>query len=401
MSGDFRSKIMTKVPTNWQSWAAGASVPACLALGWQSEQWAAGASGAVAGIGYLAWTKYARRLSAQQIAAASEPTAAELIESSEPTAEHEGDLVKRMLHQGRYSLLLRPQIANNLLRDQLHAAEEALDKHMSCVPGGPVVMRPRRFEEIDEQDLAKHEKTVEVDGYFLDRSPVTNEAYLRFVQDGGYEQMNLWDATIWPAVLGFVDTSGLCGPRYWKHGHPPDDKRHHPVVGICWYEAAAYARWAGKRLPTDPEWVKAGAWPVVAEGAAPQQRRYPWGDALDRSIAHVWVSGREQTAATLGRPAGASVGGVHDLVGNVWEWTSTSFGVWDLAALKVETTSPMRSIRGGAYDTYFDSQCHLHFQSGESPLARKHNIGFRCAVGFCDVASYQDPSSNDQQEAAA
>jgi len=320
--------------------------------------------------------------------------------ATEHDSEPEGDLVQRMLAQGRYSLLLRPQIANNLQPDQLHAAEAVLDTHMSCVPGGPVIMRPRRFEDMDEEELARNERTVEVEGYFLDRYPVTNEAYLRFVQDGGYEQMSLWDATIWPAVLGFVDSTGLSGPRYWKHGHPTEEKRQHPVVGICWYEASAYARWAGKRLATDPEWVKAGAWPVVADGAPPQQRRYPWGDALDRSLAHVWGSGRDDTTTTLGRPLGASVGGVQELVGNVWEWTSTSFGVWDLANLKIETATPMRSIRGGAFDTYFDSQCHLHFQSGESPLARKHNIGFRCAVGFCDVASYQD-SATEEQEAAA
>ena len=320
-----------------------------------------------------------------------------IIASADQSGEPETDLVLQMISQGRYSLLLRPQIATNLRTDQLHAAEEALDATMSCVPAGPVIMRPRRFEDLDDQELARSERIVDVDGYFLDRYPVTNEQYLKFVQDGGYEQMNLWDATIWPAVLGFTDSSGLSGPRYWKHGRPTDPKLQHPVVGICWYEAAAYARWAGKRLVTDPEWVKAGAWPIVADNASPQQRRYPWGDALDRKLAHVWGSGADDTTSTRAHANGSSVGGVNDLCGNVWEWTSTSFGVWDLANLKIETATPMRSIRGGAFDTYFDSQCHLHFQSGESPLARKHNIGFRCAVGFCDVASYQTP----EQEAAA
>ncbi|WP_425614091.1 formylglycine-generating enzyme family protein [Anatilimnocola sp. NA78] len=394
-------ELNTNLLKGWPTWAAGASVPACLAFAWQSEQWAAGASGAMAGLGYLAWDKYGRRFTSPHSPGINADTSfTSLMAATERDAEPEGDLVQRMLTQGRYSLLLRPQIANNLQPDQLHAAEAALDTHMSCVPGGPVIMRPRRFEDMDEEELVRNERIVEVDGYFLDRYPVTNEAYLRFVQDGGYEQMNLWDATIWPAVLGFVDSTGLSGPRYWKHGHPTEEKRQHPVVGICWYEAAAYARWAGKRLSTDPEWVKAGAWPVVADNASPQQRRYPWGDALDRSLVHVWGSGKDDTTCTTGRPLGASVGGVQELVGNVWEWTSTSFGVWDLANLKIETATPMRSIRGGAFDTYFDSQCHLHFQSGESPLARKHNIGFRCAVGFCDVASYQD-SATEEQEAAA
>lgn len=346
-----------------------------------------------------AWGKIARLRHGHAVGEhPAELSLASIMATAEETSQADTDLVLQMIKSGRYALLLRPQIANSLQPEQLHAAEEALDGNMSCVPGGPVVMRPRRFEDMDEAELARSERIVQVEGYFLDRYPVTNEQFLRFVQDGGYEQMSLWDANIWPAVLGFTDTSGLSGPRYWKHGHPTDAKLHHPVVGICWYEASAYARWAGKRLATDPEWVKAGAWPVVADGAPPQQRRYPWGDALDRSIAHVWGSGADDTAHTRSHPTGASVGGVQELVGNVWEWTSTSFGVWDLANLKIETATPMRSIRGGAFDTYFDSQCHLHFQSGESPLARKHNIGFRCAVGFCDVASYQTPS---EQEAAA
>jgi len=344
-----------------------------------------------------AWTKVSG-LRAKTPAPLSALSLESIMAATEHSGQPESDLVLQMISQGRYSLLLRPQIANGLPAAQLHAAEEALDANMSCVPGGPVIMRPRRFEDLDDQELARSERIVEVDGYFLDRHPVTNEQYLQFLQDGGYEQMSLWDAAIWPAVLGFVDTTGLSGPRYWKHGRPADARLQHPVVGICWYEASAYARWAGKRLSTDPEWVKAGAWPVVAGGASPQQRRYPWGDALDRSLAHVWGSGADDTTHNCGHAAGASVGGVNDLVGNVWEWTSTSFGVWDLANLKIETATPMRSIRGGAFDTYFDSQCHLHFQSGESPLARKHNIGFRCAVGFCDVASYQ---SAPEQEAAA
>jgi iron(II)-dependent oxidoreductase len=79
------------------------------------------------------------------------------------------------------------------------------------------------------------------------------------------------------------------------------------------------------------------------------------------------------------------VGGVQQLIGNVWEWTSSTFGNWEPAGRKIETTMPLKSVRGGAFDTYFDMQAQCQFQSGESPLARKHNIGFRCALGFCDV----------------
>jgi iron(II)-dependent oxidoreductase len=89
---------------------------------------------------------------------------------------------------------------------------------------------------------------------------------------------------------------------------------------------------------------------------------------------------------------GASVNGVVQLVGNVWEWTSSSFGAWEPAGRKIEATQPMKSVRGGAYDTYFETQAHCQFQSGESPLARKHNVGFRCALGFCDVVHMREDS---------
>jgi len=85
------------------------------------------------------------------------------------------------------------------------------------------------------------------------------------------------------------------------------------------------------------------------------------------------------------------VNGVEQLVGNVWEWTSSSFGAWEPLSHRIETDHPLKSIRGGAFDTYFESQANCHFQSGARPLDRKHNIGFRCALGFCDVVNMSLP----------
>jgi formylglycine-generating enzyme required for sulfatase activity len=215
------------------------------------------------------------------------------------------------------------------------------------------------------------------------------------VNEGGYEQMSLWDESMWPAVLGFVDRTGQPGPRFWENGTFPRGKDDHPVVGVSWYEACAFARWAGKRLPTDPEWVKAGSWPVLSESGRPIQRRFPWGDAMDRSRVNLWGSGVNATVPVHALPLSASVGGVQQLVGNVWEWTTSAFGAWEPSTRKIETHLPLKSIRGGAYDTYFDNQVHCQFQSGESPLSRKHNIGFRCALGFCDVVHMVDEGDAD------
>ena len=78
------------------------------------------------------------------------------------------------------------------------------------------------------------------------------------------------------------------------------------------------------------------------------------------------------------------MGGIRQLIGNVWEWTSTNFGAGALHGGDFSLPTPMKSLRGGAFDTYFENQASCHFQSGEKPVARKHNVGFRCAVSMCD-----------------
>jgi iron(II)-dependent oxidoreductase len=221
--------------------------------------------------------------------------------------------------------------------------------------------------------------------FFLDRYPVTNARFYEFVAAGGYQDAALWDATILPAVLGFVDRTGEPGPRFWSGGCYDPAKKDHPVVGVSWYEAAAYARWAGKRLPTDAEWVKAASWPVPLSLGMRSQRRYPWGDTMDRSRANLWGSGPKGTVPVTAFAGGASVGSVYQLVGNVWEWMRGDFPPADGSQAEWIAETPLKSIRGGAFDTYFDKQATCQFQSGESALARKHNIGFRCAVGVCDL----------------
>jgi formylglycine-generating enzyme required for sulfatase activity len=307
----------------------------------------------------------------------------------------------QMIAQGRVALLLRPQIAASLSDSELQTAQDALDEVMAIVPQGPVMVRARCYDSLDEEAAARAERMINVEGLFLDRYAVSNREYLDFLEDGGYEQMSLWDESIWPAVLGFVDRSGQSGPRYWENGTFPRGQDDFPVVGVSWYEACAYARWAGKRLPTDPEWVKAGSWPVFADGSKPVQRRYPWGESMDRRRANVWGSGHNGPVPVHIMADGASVNGVVQLIGNVWEWTSSTFGAWEPTGRKIETTQPLKSIRGGAYDTYFDTQAHCQFQSGALPLERKHNIGFRCALGFCDVVHMNEDHGTERIETPA
>jgi iron(II)-dependent oxidoreductase len=374
----------------------GAAAVLCLGLGLYLHQWILGLGGAVAALCLIALAEPVRRhfrpgdKEAATAAASAEeavprrpaPVAAPLPEIEETPG---GTLVDQMLAQGRYPLLLRPQIAGNLSPHDLRRAHEALDAWMCLSPPGAVLIRSHRFEEMNEDDRLRAEKRIEVDAFYLDRYCVTNRQYKRFVDAGGYEQLALWDEAVWPAMLQFVDSTGQAGPRYWANGTYPAGRENHPVVGVCWYEACAYARWVGKRLPSDAEWIKAAAWPVTAENGKILQRKYPWGDAMDRNAVNLWGTGPAETVPVSCYPHGASVGGALQLIGNVWEWTSTNFGVWDPPTLRLETEMPLKSLRGGAFDTYFDAQATSFFQSGDNPLVRRHNIGFRCAIGVCDI----------------
>jgi iron(II)-dependent oxidoreductase len=290
-----------------------------------------------------------------------------------------GALVKQMLDQHRFALLLRRQLADNLSDEDFGRSIAALGEHMALVPDGEVAL-----------EESGGQRVVIVQRLFLDRYPVTNREYYEFVAAGGYTQMGLWDEEVLPAVLDFVDHTDQPGPKYWENGCYPDGLERHPVVGLSWYEAAAYARWIGKRLPSDAEWVKAGCWPVTLSNTARSQRRYPWGETMDRSKANLWGSGPNRTVPVDDYPAGVSVGGIYQLIGNVWEWTSSSFlgkqlPEDHLPSRGLALDAPMKSIRGGAFDTYFDNQAACQFQSGENPLSRRHNIGFRCAIGVNDL----------------
>jgi gamma-glutamyl hercynylcysteine S-oxide synthase len=359
------------------------------------------------------WNVAANRLHARSHAAHGEPEFqagafpnGQEVSSSEATAASEENLdtvVQRMFANDRFALLLRPQIANTLDAETLAKAQDELDRRMSIVPDGDVQLEPNRLSAAAEFDVPEEllePVSIHVAVTFLDRYPVTNRQYQAFVNAGGYDQMAIWDPNVWPAVLDFVDTTGKPGPRFWIDGRCPAGKEDHPVVGVCWYEAAAYARWVGRRLPTDAEWVKAASWPVNLPPATSFQRKYPWGNTMERQRANLWGSGPSETVPVGEFSGGVSVGGVYHLIGNVWEWTADEF-LWVANAAETDADRALlKTVRGGAFDTYFDNQATSQFASGENPLGRKHNVGFRCALGICDLAATAPtPVVGDSQEA--
>ncbi len=156
-----------------------------------------------------------------------------------------------------------------------------------------------------------------VEPFLMDRFEVTNEQFMRFVSEGGYRDADLWPDSMlmngaWvgreDALARLVDRTGLPGPRRWSGGTFPDGRGSHPVDGVSWYEAVAFASWSGKDLPTLEQWWRA----ALGDG----DMRFPWGDDLRNIDARSNFTGVGTTP--VGRyPFGAGPFGAYDQAGNV------------------------------------------------------------------------------------
>jgi iron(II)-dependent oxidoreductase len=304
--------------------------------------------------------------------------------------------VEDLLANDRYALLLRAETKRHLTQPQILRAVRQLDEAMALVPAGRVLLGSLAEQShsiggggIDLDPRLVERNMVAVHPVYLDRLCVTNEQYQKFVDAGGYEQLEYWHEESLPALLDFVDQTGSPGPRFWADGQHPSGEQRLPVVGISWFEAWAYARWVGKRLPSDAEWTKAGAWPVESAPGRIAQRRYPWGESFDVRRAHLFGSEPRGPVAVDEFAGGVSVGGIHQLIGNVWEWTTTPLA--ELGDPSLHVSESVMSIRGGAFDTYFENHATCHYQSGEQALSRRPNIGFRLAIPMQDLESRFEP----------
>lgn len=206
----------------------------------------------------------------------------------------------------------------------------------------PVIPYPER---------AEQEKLM-MPRFFMDRYPVTNAQFAIFLKKSGYRPKD--------------PTNFL---KHWVNGRPPAGQENHPVVWVNVEDAEAYARWAGKRLPTEAEWQYA------AQGT--DGRQYPWGNDFDPLRCNNKTG---QTAPVEAHPAGASPFGVEDLVGNVWQLTADVYdnGVYSYVMIK-----------GGSY--YSPEASIWYPKSGPLPVARQQTlllispgldrnatVGFRC-----------------------
>jgi iron(II)-dependent oxidoreductase len=252
------------------------------------------------------------------------------------------------------------------------------------VEGGPFIMGTSLEPWAYDNERPSHE--VHVDPFWIDAAPVTNRAYVDFIEDGGYEDPRHWTDDGWKWRL----ESDLQHPEFWcregdgswsvlRFGNSIPLRPGEPVQHVCWYEADAYARWAGKRLPTEQEWEKAASWTPSG-----QKHRYPWGNdspALESNLGQ-----RHDGPAEVGAyPEGVSAWGCHQMIGDVWEWTASDFtGYPGFEVFPYSEYSEAffggeyKVLRGGSWATH-PTAIRSTFRNWDYPIRRQIFAGFRCA----------------------
>jgi formylglycine-generating enzyme required for sulfatase activity len=221
---------------------------------------------------------------------------------------------------------------------------------MVLVPAGKFLMGTDKSDRTGDNvprtyNDARPEHSVTIPAFYIDKTEVTNAAYLKFCQ-----------STHYPV------------PPDWKDGMFRSGEADFPVTRVSWFEATAYARWAGKRLPTEAEWEKA------ARGT--DGRIYPWGNEWNEKNL-IW--GQSKPSKVGLKPAGASPYGALDMAGNVYEWTSDWYAAYPKAPVTYpEYNQTLKVVRGGGFYGY-NFGASTYFRSVDYPRVRSEWIGFRCA----------------------
>ncbi|ONH57724.1 sulfatase-modifying factor 1 [Frankia sp. CcI49] len=270
------------------------------------------------------------------------------------------------------------------------SARAAGDTDEVLVPAGEFTMGTSTEPWAYDNERPAH--TVHLPAFHIGRFPVTNQAQMEFIADGGYDDERLWSADGW----AWRCKEDLSAPLFWSRDGdvwtrqrfgrvepvPPDE----PVQHVCWYEAEAHARWAGRRLPTEAEWEKACAHDPVTG----RSRRYPWGDTDPTSELANLGHGRARPAPVGSRPAGASPCGAEQMIGDVWEWTASGFTPYPgFASFPYREYSEVfypqggesagyRVLRGGSWATH-SSAVRSTFRNWDFPIRRQIFAGFRLA----------------------
>ncbi|MDX1596542.1 MAG: SUMF1/EgtB/PvdO family nonheme iron enzyme, partial [Nitrosopumilaceae archaeon] len=177
-------------------------------------------------------------------------------------------------------------------------------------------------------DIELPEHKIYLNDYKIDAFPVTNEEYLKFIEDGGYDSYKYWLSDGWEKVK----QNKWRAPMYWEEkdgkwfvrdflGLRPINPKE-PVCHVSFYEAAAYCKWAGKRLPTEAEWEKAACWNEDRQ----EKTIFPWGNESPSAQNSNLLESYHWGCTEIGSyPDGQSHYGCHQMIGDVWEWTASEF----------------------------------------------------------------------------
>lgn len=251
---------------------------------------------------------------------------------------------------------------------EINAPDMSVRRDMVTVPAGEFQRGAPWEMFVYDNELPAH--YVSLPAFKIDRLPTTNEEYARFMAEGGYERREWWSEEGWQWRV----RENWTRPLYWTEKAEGSDDgvglgrwrvrgmfeegalpAEHPVAGVSWYEAEAYARFMGKRLPTEAEWEKAASWDADSQ----RKRLYAWGDEKP-AHAHGNFELRYWGTTPVGSfPAGASACGCLDMTGNVWEWTSDPFAGYEgFAAYPYPEYSEAwfdedhRVLKGGSWATH-------------------------------------------------
>jgi formylglycine-generating enzyme required for sulfatase activity len=247
------------------------------------------------------------------------------------------------------------------------SARHPFEPEMIPIPAGEFLMGSDPDDDVDAEDDEMPQHILNLPGYYLAKTPVTNAQYAAFVEADDYE-----------------------APVYWKGGEPPNGKEDHPVVEVSWYDALAYCEWlaemTGKpyRLPSEAEWEKGAR---GADGLI-----YPWGDEWEAELCNSEDEAEEDTTPVGDYPEGASPYGLLDMAGNVDEWTRS---LWGKDSAQPDFKYPYdpedgrenleagdsiyRVLRGGTFeDDETLVRCACRY--GEDPDISDESIGFRVAL---------------------
>jgi len=237
-------------------------------------------------------------------------------------------------------------------------------------------------------DNEKPSHKVFLQDFTIDRAPVSNAEYLQFIESGGYRDFNWWlsegwenvNSEKWEAPLYWENQDGVWMIRDFFGLHLVSAKAHDPVSHISYYEAAAYAKWAGKRLPTEAEWEKSACF----EPRINQRLDFPWGNSRPANNHANLFDNQLWSVAPVGSfTEGQSSYGCHQMIGDVWEWTSSDYVGYPGFISEFDEYNDkwfigQKVLRGGSFAT---PAIHLRstYRNFFHPNERWMISGLRCA----------------------